>query len=53
MDAEVQPRLLLESQRDEKSTTAEDETTRTLRLKASHEDQVLEAAEEDLALEVE
>jgi hypothetical protein len=53
MDAEVQPRLSLESQRDEMSTTAEDETTRTLRLKAPHEDQVLEAAEEELALEVE
>ena len=52
MDAE-QPRLLLESQRDVKSTTAEDETTRTLRLKASHEDQVLEVAEEELALDVE
>jgi len=46
MDAE-------ESQRDEKSTTAEDETTRILRLKAPHEDQVLEVAEEELAFEVE
>ena len=46
MDAEVQPRRCLESQGDEKYRTAEVSTP-------SHVDQVVEVAEEELALDVE
>ena len=54
MDAEVQPRRSFESQGDEKYRTAEVATPHcTLRLKASHVDQVVEVAEEDLAIHVE
>ena len=54
MDSEVQPRRSLESQRDEKFRTAEDATPPcNLRLKAPHEGQVPEVAEEELALQVE
>ena len=54
MDAEVQPRRCLESQGDEKYRTAEVATPHcTLRLKASHVDQVVEVAEEELAIHVE
>ena len=54
MDAEVQPRRCLESQGDEKYRTAEVSTPHcTLRLKASHVDQVVEVAEEELAIHVE
>ena len=54
MDAEVQPRRCLESQGDEKYRTAEVATPHcTLRLKASHVDQVVDVAEEELAIHVE
>jgi len=54
MDAEVQPRRCLESQGDEKYRTAEVSTPHcTLRLKASHVDQVVDVAEEELAIHVE
>ena len=53
MNSEVQPRRSLDSQGDGKYRTAEGATPPCiLRLKA-HEDQVLEVAEEELALEVE